>query len=326
MTQPMRLELPTSFRLGTVNVYLFTGPEPVLVDTGLKSEESWAALIAGLAKYGLSVADIERVIITHPHVDHYGQAAEIALHSQAEIWIAEPGAGWLRDSEGHWQRRIAYYREVFFPGTGLAAKLQNSMLDYMRRLALVSESAPAGQIKTFAPDETLSFGGQSWQAIPAPGHAPAQTCFYQAESRQLLSADMLLPKTPPPVREAVSEGETRQSDLAQFLESLERIEALEIEQVYPGHGDPFDNSTQVIHEQRDRIQQRQAQCLHLVNAGYQTMARLLPEMYTYHLPEMYLNGLWMLAGYLDLLEAKGLIQKQAQAGVWYYECVEEECQ
>ena len=49
MTAPIRLELPTGFEFGTVNAYLFAEPEPVLVDTGLKTEAGWSALQAGLA-------------------------------------------------------------------------------------------------------------------------------------------------------------------------------------------------------------------------------------------------------------------------------------
>ena len=90
--EPYRLELPTGLQVGTVNAYLFTEPEPVLVDTGIKSDACWLALEEGLAQQGLAVGDISRVIITHPHVDHHGQAGAIAANSAATIWISNLGA------------------------------------------------------------------------------------------------------------------------------------------------------------------------------------------------------------------------------------------
>ena len=81
--EPIRLELPTGLDVGPVNVYLFRQPEPVLVDAGIRSADSWEALQFGLAEHNLTVMDISRVIITHPHVDHFGQAGTIAAHSDA---------------------------------------------------------------------------------------------------------------------------------------------------------------------------------------------------------------------------------------------------
>ena len=87
--KPFRIELSTDFTAGPANAYLFTEPEPVLIDTGVKNRESWLELEKGLAKHQLKVADLAKVVITHPHVDHFGQAAGIAAQSNAEIWVSE---------------------------------------------------------------------------------------------------------------------------------------------------------------------------------------------------------------------------------------------
>ena len=36
---------------------------------------------------------VSRVIITHPHVDHFGQAGLIAAHSDAQVWVSSLGYG-----------------------------------------------------------------------------------------------------------------------------------------------------------------------------------------------------------------------------------------
>ncbi|MEW5957467.1 MAG: MBL fold metallo-hydrolase [Chloroflexota bacterium] len=319
MTAPIRLELPTGFEFGSVNAYLLTGPEPALVDTGLKSEASWQALQSGLAQHHLSITDLRRVIITHPHIDHCGQAGLIAAHSQAEIWIEEKGASWLLDYAGHLQARAEYYRRVFLPPLALPAGVSDWLLAYLAHMNEGADSVPAERIRTFRAGETLPLGDRSWQILPAPGHTSVQTCFYQPGARQLLSADMLLAKAPAPVVEKPPVGAAASPPaLAQFLESLQRIEALDIDRVYPGHGEPFSGHRQVIQRQRERLRQRQAECLSLIAAGHRTVADLLDQMYALYPPRFHLTGLWMLIGYLDLLEAEGQVEKQQVDGVWRY--------
>jgi len=319
MTTPIRLELPTGFEFGSANAYLFTEPEPVLVDTGLKSQASWQALQAGLAHHQLTVADLSRVIITHPHIDHCGQAALIAEQSQAGIWIAEAGRPWLLDFGGSLRERAAYYRDEFLPPLALPTEASQWLLAYMLKMAEMVDSAPAERLHSFRPGETLSMGGLCWQILHAPGHASAQTCFYQADTGQLLSADMLLARTPAPVVEKPAGGNRSKTPaLAQFLESLRMIEALEIERVYPGHGEPFGDHRPVIQRQRERIEQRKHECFNLVASGQRTVAALMDRMYGLQLPGFHLTGLWMLVGYLELLEAEGRVAKRLVERVWQY--------
>ena len=56
--KPIRIELPTPFAVGPVNAYLFTEPEPILVDTGVDSDESWQVLEYELARHNLAISDL----------------------------------------------------------------------------------------------------------------------------------------------------------------------------------------------------------------------------------------------------------------------------
>ena len=316
--QPIRIELPFDDAAGSVNAYLFTEPEPVLVDTGIKSEASWTALRTGLTKHGLSVGDLARVVITHPHVDHCGQAGMIASHSDAEIWIADLGLPWLLDFHAQWQERLAYYRDALMRPLGLSEETIGVITGYMAQLEQACDPVPAGRVVTFPVDGTLSLGGVSWQVIHAPGHASAQTCFYQPETRQFLSADMLLSKAPTPMVERPAAGAAREPSLPQFLQSLDLVEAMDVDVVYPGHGEPFNDHRQVIQRQRRRIQMRTAECLQLIRAGHHTAADLLDEMYGAYPMQYRFVGLWMIVGYLDLLKADGLVGERMVNGVWHY--------
>ncbi len=318
---PIRLELPTGFDFGTVNAYLFPEPEPVLVDTGLKSAASWAALEAGLARYGLSAANLARVVITHPHVDHCGQARQIVEAGRAEVWINAPGRPWLLDLPGLMQDRVDYYREVYLPCWGLPPAIERRLVAELAGLADVTEAVPAARVQIFHPGDTLEMGGLDWQVLPAPGHAPSQTCFYQPQTRQLLSADMLLARTPAPVLDRPGGSDPllpAGPPLAQFLDSLARLDSLDVERVYPGHGQPFDHHRQVIAGQRERLAARRAECLAHITAGHRTVAALMDRMYSLEPGGFRLVGLWMLVGYVQLLQAEGLVKEELVNGVAHY--------
>jgi glyoxylase-like metal-dependent hydrolase (beta-lactamase superfamily II) len=317
--EPIRIELPTGLGVGPVNAYLFTQPEVILVDAGIKSEECWTALSDALAGHGLNPADIARIVITHPHVDHYGLAARIVAESDATVWIAEPGAPWLLDSGNLWQERLDYYRHDFLSHIGLPAEMIDASLAGIQSLEKRADPLPADCIITFRTDDILQMGGLAWQVLPAPGHASMQTVFYQTETRQLISADMLLAVAPTPVVEQPPPGSKRRiPSLPQFLRSLEMLEVLDIEVVYPGHGRPFGDHRRVIRRQRQRIMDRKAECLTLVGNGQATLPELLDSMYAHQPSGSRTVGLWMLVGYLDLLIADKLVRQEEVGGIWHY--------
>lgn len=319
MAAPIRIELPTGLPVGTVNAYLLPGDEPVLVDTGLKSTASLAALESGLAAHELTFADLARVVVSHHHVDHFGLAATIAQRSAAEIWVFARARPWLEDFDGLLTRRFNYYRDVLFAKLGLSPEASGPILDYMRAVDKAAASVPPGRIVTFEKDALLSMGGADWQALHTPGHASTLTCFYQPETHDFLSTDLLLPITPTPIIEQTDDDRAqRASPLSQHLESLARINALDIGRVFPGHGDPFDDHRGLIKRQRERIEARKLECLELVRSGCRTAGELLPLMYA-HYPERFrFAGLWMIVGYLDLLVAEGSLTMDEIDGVWTY--------
>lgn len=73
--------------LRCVLVYLLEVPSGVvLVDAGWNTEEAWAALVAGLAAAGYDPTDVQGVLVTHIHPDHYGLAGRVQEASGA--WVA----------------------------------------------------------------------------------------------------------------------------------------------------------------------------------------------------------------------------------------------
>lgn len=314
--------MPIGWSMGSVNVYLFTQPEVVLVDAGVESDACWEMLVDGLAEHGVAVRDISRIVVTHPHVDHFGLAGRIVAESDATVWICELGAPWLTGMDAMWAARQAYYRTEFLPPLGLPAETNEMILWGMRGLAAHAGPVPAERVVPFRPDGLLQLGGLSWRVIHTPGHAAAQTVFFQPETRLLLSADMLLAVAPAPVIDHPAPGTKRAPSLPLFLRSLHALETLDIETVYPGHGRPFGDHRAVIARQRERIAGRKAQCLDLIRGGQATIPELIESLYAHQPPEGRVAGMWMLIGYLDLLLDDNSIFQETVDGRYHYRIIQ----
>ncbi|CAM3638647.1 hypothetical protein TSOC111612_06810 [Tsukamurella ocularis] len=73
--------------LGHTFVYALQSTNGVLlVDAGWNDDESWAALVSGLGSFGVAMADIEGVVLTHHHPDHAGLCGRVREASGA--WVA----------------------------------------------------------------------------------------------------------------------------------------------------------------------------------------------------------------------------------------------
>ncbi len=318
---PYRIELPFALENGTVNAYLFLEPEPVLIDTGDYSDESWAALQAGLAQHGIVVADLARVVITHAHIDHMGNAARIAECSDATFHALDVSYDWLVNFNGMWRRRQQYYRQVFFPGCGLSQATIDQLMVFYQWIGDNYSGIPADRLSFFKAGELLNLDGLEWEAIHTPGHASTLTCFFQRDAKQLIASDMLLQRTPTPVTETPPHGLDRVAALPLFLDSLDRIEALPVDIVYPGHGESFRDVAGLVRRQRDRIAARKEECYLYVSAGVETGAELMVKLYPASAGGVNLAGLWMLIGYLDLLIDERRVAVEEIDSIWRYRAI-----
>src|SRR3954453_8432723 len=76
-----------------VLVYVFeTDRGPYIVDAGWNTDDAYAALDAGLSHIGSSIGDVQGVLVTHIHPDHYGLAGRVREASGAWIALHEAGA------------------------------------------------------------------------------------------------------------------------------------------------------------------------------------------------------------------------------------------
>jgi glyoxylase-like metal-dependent hydrolase (beta-lactamase superfamily II) len=208
-----------------------SGDGIVLFDTGIGGEGRFANLEQALRQSGFELVDIQLLVCTHSHADHYGLAGPIKEVSGCELWIHpawEHVRAFVEDPEAALQRRIEVARQSGVPPAGLEEYAERSRSQGPTIDALVPpdrELVPGVRVET-------DLG--SWDVYETPGHAPSHVCLHQPERRLLLSGDHLLGRvslfydyghTPDPVGE--------------YLGGLKEIEPLGTDLCLPGHGRPF---------------------------------------------------------------------------------------
>ena len=315
---PYRIALPTQFEMGTVNCYLYKTPVPTLIDCGEKTDASYDALIRGLSDEGLVITDIERIIITHAHVDHMGMAAKVAGASGAKVYVSELVKDWAINLENAQSTRWQVINNLLTEITNQEnSPLHQGFGKFFNNYVDFWEPIPEESVSVFTLEDNLSMGGHEWEVMHAPGHCINQTCFYNKTTKELIAADMLLRITPTPVIDAsLDDPSKRAGGLAQMVETMKRFKNLEMSTAYPGHYEPITAPKNTLQAQLDRIVMRTEQTLAIIKEGPKNFFDILDKMYKGRVSG---PAIPMMIGYLDVLIDSGQIKKrQTNDGLQYF--------
>jgi glyoxylase-like metal-dependent hydrolase (beta-lactamase superfamily II) len=207
------------------------GDGVVLVDTGVHEPGSMGHLERALDQVGLRVEHVRLVVCTHAHADHCGEAATIAARAGCEVWMHPRSEHLFRtaeDPEAVFSRRLEIARQSGVPAEPLQRWAE------ARRGQGPMAALPLTVDRELLPGVEVETDLGTWHVIETPGHAPSHVCLHQPDRRLLLSGDHLLGRvslyfdvgwTPDPVGE--------------FLESLDRVDAVDARLALSGHGRPF---------------------------------------------------------------------------------------
>jgi glyoxylase-like metal-dependent hydrolase (beta-lactamase superfamily II) len=211
---------------------LAAGDAIVLVDTGIHEPGSMEQLERALGQVGLALEQVSRLVITHTHIDHFGQAGPIVARTGAEMWMHpayEAAYAHYRAGDDELARRL----EI-----GRLSGVPESALD---RYAEAARSSPPLYAELIEPDHALVDGVRidsdlgTWEVHETPGHALSHVCLHQPEQRLLISGDELLGR----VSALYLEHGDDPDPVDSYLRSLQRITDLRARLALSGHGRPF---------------------------------------------------------------------------------------
>lgn len=222
------------------NTWLLGEGRVTVLDPGPADPAHLAAILAALHPG----ERIERILVSHAHLDHSPGARGLAAAAGAPV-LAFGAAGAGRSGR-------------------------------MAALAGLALGGGEGIDTGFAPDETLpegaalDLGGEALLAVHTPGHLGNHLSFLWGD--RLFSGDTVMGWAPSLV--SPPDG-----DLTDFMASLDRLEALGPTRLFPGHGAPVADGPARIKALRAHRLGREAAVLAALESGARGMAELVARVY-----------------------------------------------
>ena len=231
------LRMPLPFALDHINLWLIEEDDGyVLVDCGYGDAPTRAQWQRHF-ETTLANRPIRRIVVTHCHPDHLGNAAWLAAHWGCTVTM----------TQGEYLAAHALIAEIggygpadvqrLFAQHGMAAEHVAALAARGNRYRRGVPEAPHAFARMIGGDD-LVLGGGTWRVIAGYGHSAEHAALACERSRILIAGDMLLPKISTNV--AVWPGEPDADPVRRFLDSIAAFAALPADTlVLPSHGPPF---------------------------------------------------------------------------------------
>ncbi|WP_180953687.1 MBL fold metallo-hydrolase [Bacillus sp. T33-2] len=310
------IQLSTDWPVGPVNVFLVYGEKLTLVDAGRKLGKAWDEFNTALKALGLNVKDIEQIVLTHHHGDHVGLLEYILDANPIPVYAHANCRPYLTKDVIHSENTYRFFKG-FYTEFGLAEQLSHELASFkgwdqpFNRKIDISKDLNEG--------EQLP-GLTGWRVIDTKGHAQSHISLYNSVDKVLIAGDHLIKHIPAGIfLEPPIEPETERSrPLIQYVDNLKKLVEYPIQITLSGHGEPIDNSRELINETLEKIDKRAARVRSMLLDGKKNGYQLVKKLY----PGRFEGAMTLLAsdtiGLLDLLEDRGEIVAQNEDGVIYY--------
>ncbi|MHA7900374.1 MAG: MBL fold metallo-hydrolase [Henriciella sp.] len=234
------VRMPLPFSLQWINLWLIDDGDRgwTIVDTGMPLDDTKAAW-RKIFEDQLGGRPVWRVIVTHMHPDHIGNAGWLSRKfPESEFWISRleyiscrmlvadtgreaPEAGTKFYHQAGWnEAQIETYRSRF----GGFGRGVSRLPDAYHRLE---------------DGDTFEMAGETWEVVTGNGHSPEHSCLFCPVLNIVISGDQLLPKISSNV--SVFPTEPWANPLRDWLQSCEKLKATLPEDVLvlPAHNEPF---------------------------------------------------------------------------------------
>lgn len=184
----------TDFSENNCNSYYIGGPAKVLIDPGLL--QYVPSLMRKMEEDGIDPAEIQYVLNTHAHPDHFegsayfnGQTTKIGLLEEEIAYLNGPG------------------EELY---------------------ALFGLAVPALDINWPLKDGALDINGETFQVLHVPGHSPGSIALYSPSRDVLFSGDVIF-------NQSIGRTDFPGGDGRLLKDSIRKLAALDADCLLPGH-------------------------------------------------------------------------------------------
>ena len=274
------------------NVHLVVdGEEGALIDAGFADEQSIASRLEALRGFGQ--LKLRYIVITHHHFDHASGAHRLREATGARIIMHRDEAPLLQRAASE-----ELPDDVDLPPE--AREFRERVSEWRR------EAAQGGPDETVSDGDTLRVGGLTLRMVHTPGHTAGHLSPFLEEGGVLFAGDNVLgvgtTAIPPPPH----------GDMAQYVQSLRKMQSLEAELMCCGHGPVVKEPNRKLQELIDHRHEREEQILSLAREGRDTVKSLVRAIY----PELDKRLLGMATGqvisHVAKLEREGRVRTSGE--------------
>ncbi len=303
-----RLPIRTPFPIGRINCYFIEEPVPTLIDVPPHGASFMDELQAGLKDLGRTVRDVKRIIVTHPHIDHFGSAATLAAQNDAQVWVCREGAAWLEHYEENLVEEERFSRDFLMRAAVPAALVEQTASGFFSLAPKLAQSVKPSRYLVEGDDVVL--GSALFKFVVVPGHTPWCMMLYDEPDRIAFTGDFLLKEVSSNALcqglHAAPEG---YKSLKTYLASLKRVKEMNLGLALPGHGDLIERPSERIDEILAFVEERKELIRDILSNGartpFEVMNRLFPDLPA---AELFL-AISEITGHLEVLEEEGIVTR-----------------
>ena len=297
-----RIRIPVPFSVKYVNVYAIDSEGLSLVDAGPKTTEAFNALSDGLGELGFSLRDVDRIVFTHRHVDHIGMGNTIKMMRNAETCIHESDVEAASNFYEEYDRFLESLKAPILEA-GVPRQFLDKMTGYYGIIRRVCE--PVEIDRKLKDGDALNIGNVKLEVIHCPGHSQGSICLYEDERRLLFTGDHILKEiTPNPF----ASGLHQKASLKVYLNSLSKVEDLDVTVDLPGHGEIIHDHVSVIKDLFKHHETRKRVILEALNDGPKTPYEVCKAVFGSLPTSEALLGLAEAGGHLEELLADNMVE------------------
>lgn len=253
----LQLPLPSTELVYLLSYLIEAKDGYLLIDSGWNSTNSLYTLEKQLSEIKVDMSDISLILVTHLHPDHYGLADTIRSKSNSKIIMHRKTNKLLKKFEtlnDYFSQMIEWLKVNGTP----VVDLEDWLKDSMPIMQVFEPPIP----DIFVEDrEILDLGNFHFEVIWTPGHSIDHICLYEPDKKFFISGDHLLPTITPNVSLQIKDFG---NPLKDYLESLNKISTLKVENVLPAHEYVFKNFRQRISEIKWHHKERLGEVLSLL--------------------------------------------------------------
>jgi len=227
----VQVRIPLPYKLNIVNCYLLRGEGGwTLLDTGLNTAPARAQWHAAMAALRIKPDDIDKIVLTHMHPDHFGLAGWWQQAAETPIPVYLPQREMPQAQVFYRRANTALYHQWMLD-CGIDQATVDRVESALQSTRDLTQPHPVQQA-TLREDSTVRLGLRNCRGIHAPGHSDGQLIFYHAAEKLMLCGDHVLMRITPNIG---SWPHTQPDPLGRFLASLDELKALDVGLALPGH-------------------------------------------------------------------------------------------